>query len=78
MNYVLPTGRDSKTTGGQVRSIGRKGLVEFLIDKISDFGENSLAQFYGQQASPDGTSQVLFKVFNDSGWQIGMPTKQSQ
>jgi len=75
MNYVLPTGRDSKTTGGQVHLIGRKRLVEFLIDKVSDFGENSLAQFHGQQAGPDWTAQVLFKVFNDSSWQIGMPTK---
>jgi hypothetical protein len=68
----------ARRPGDRYDSIGRQGLVEFLINKVSDFGENRLAQFYGQQASPDWTSQVLFKVFNDSSWEIGVPTKQSQ
>lgn len=53
-------------------------MEELLIDKVSDFSENSLAQFYSQQARSDRTTQVLFKLFNDSCWQIGVPAKQSQ
>ena len=66
---------DSKTSGSSyARSEGR-GMEELLIDKISDFSENGLAQFYSQQACPDRTTQVLFKLFKDSGWQIGVPAK---
>ena len=66
-------GRAEAVTLGRV-----EGMGERLIDKVSDFGENSVAQFYSQQAGSDRTAQVPFKVFNHSGWQIGVPTKQSQ